>query len=103
MIGILIGQIVSSVLSYIPNSYFSAKLINYSIREQIKDFLPALVLSILINGIIFYTIQNIEYHPVIILILFGLSGGLIYLISSHLLKIPAYDLILSLVKSKIKH
>ncbi|WP_411687846.1 lipopolysaccharide biosynthesis protein [Acinetobacter indicus] len=100
VIGILIGQIISSILSYIPNSYFSAKLINYSIREQIKDFLPALVLSILISGIIFYTIQNIEYHPVIILILFGLSGGVLYLFGSHFLKLKAYTLAYNIIKDK---
>lgn len=100
VIGILIGQIISSILSYIPNSYFSAKLINYSIREQIKDFLPALVLSIIVSGIIFYTIQNIEYHPVIILILFGLSGGALYLFGSHLLKLKAYTLAYNIIKDK---
>lgn len=100
VIGILIGQIISSILSYIPNSYFSAKLINYSIREQIKDFLPALVLSILISGIIFYTIQNIEYHPVIILILFGLIGGVLYLFGSHFLKLKAYTLAYNIIKDK---
>ena len=40
IIGILIGQIIGSILSYIPNSYFSAKLINYPVREQLQDFLP---------------------------------------------------------------
>lgn len=100
VIGILIGQIVSSVLSYIPNSYFSAKLINYPAREQMKDFMPALILSILLGGIVFYVIQHIEWHPILILLVFGLSGGLLYLLGSHLLKLTAYISAYEMFKDK---
>jgi O-antigen/teichoic acid export membrane protein len=102
IIGILIGQIISSVLSYIPNSFFSEKLINYPVREQMEDFMPALILSLLIGTIIFYTTQHIEWHPTIILFVFGLSGGLLYLFSAYLLKISAYNLVHDAIKSKVK-
>lgn len=100
VIGILIGQIISSVLSYIPNSYFSSTLINYSTKEQMKDFMPALILSILLGGIVFYVIQHIEWHPILILLVFGLSGGLLYLLGSHLLKLTAYISAYEMFKDK---
>lgn len=100
VIGILIGQIISSVLSYIPNSYFSSTLINYSTKEQMKDFMPALILSILLGGIVFYVIQHIEWHPILILLVFGLSSGLLYLLGSHLLKLTAYISAYEMFKDK---
>ena len=42
VIGILIGQIIGSVLAYIPNSYFSAKLIDYAIESKSLTSCPAL-------------------------------------------------------------
>lgn len=42
---ILIGQITTSFINYIPNSYFSSKILNYSIKEQVSDFLPMLIIA----------------------------------------------------------
>lgn len=42
---ILIGQIITSFINYIPNSYFSSKILNYSIKEQVSDFLPILIIA----------------------------------------------------------
>ena len=39
---LLIGRIITSIVAYFLNSYYSADLINYSTKEQLKDILPSL-------------------------------------------------------------
>jgi len=90
VIGILIGQIVSSVLSYIPNSYFSAKLINYTIREQVADFMPGLALSGAVALMIYGTGFLIQWPAFVKLTVLALTAGILYLSGAHLLKLQAY-------------
>ena len=102
VIGILIGQIISSVICYIPNSYYSSKLINYSASEQVKDFLPALSLSLLLGGLTYTAVRHTDWHPMVTLALFGLGGALLYLILAHALRLQAYSSTLKLLRSKIR-
>jgi teichuronic acid exporter len=46
----LTGQIVVSVIAYFLNSYYSEKMIGYSVRTQILDVLPSFVISCLMGG-----------------------------------------------------
>ena len=55
--GMLIGQICTSVIAYIPNSYFAMKLVSYGPSEQMLDFTPALILSVVL-GLIAFTITK---------------------------------------------
>ena len=41
------GSVCTSFIAYFLNSYYSATLINYPTREQIKDILPTFIVSIL--------------------------------------------------------
>ncbi|MCB5161515.1 lipopolysaccharide biosynthesis protein [Marinomonas algarum] len=100
--GILIGQIISSVLSYIPNSYFSKRLIGYSVRQQLTDFLPGLVSSAVIAGFIFSLQAWVQWWALAELVVFGLLAGLMYLLSANLLKLHAYELTKELVLKKFK-
>lgn len=45
VLGILIGQIISSLIAYFPNSYFSQKLIGYSVVEQMQDVIFYFIVS----------------------------------------------------------
>lgn len=102
VIGILIGQIVSSVLAYIPNSYFSYRLIGYSIKEQLADFIPGLVLSALVAGLIFGLQAWVQWWALAELVVFGLLAGLLYLAGAHILKLQAYELTKELIMKKIQ-
>ena len=88
--GILIGQIIGSVLAYIPNSYFSAKLINYSTWEQVADVLPSLVLSAVV-ALLIVAADTLTYWPDFVgLIVFGFVAGFLYLAGAHILKLQPY-------------
>ena len=45
VIGILIGQIVGSVVAYVANSFFSESAVGYPPLEQVADFLPSLLVA----------------------------------------------------------
>ncbi|MBE0508068.1 MAG: lipopolysaccharide biosynthesis protein [Marinospirillum sp.] len=102
VIGILIGQIVTSVLAYLPNSYFAARLINYPAREQIKDFVPGLLLSMLLGGLVYTAVQILDWPAFTLLALLGTSGLVAYLLGAHLMKLQAYTLAREMIQTKLK-
>ncbi len=102
VIGILIGQIISSVLTYIPNSYYSSRLINYSAREQLADFMPILLLSGAIALFTYSLVLFIDWSAIIELLVFGTLAIILYLVGAHLLKLHAYILARQLITEKLK-
>ena len=88
--GILIGQIIGSVLAYIPNSYFSAKLINYSVREQVSDFMPSLVLTGAVAALIYGAGFLIQWTAFLKLMVLVFMTGFLYLSGAHFFKLQAY-------------
>ena len=99
---ILVGQIISSLICYIPNAYYSSKLINYSIREQFKDFLPSLLLSGMVAGLVYYLQFSLSLMPIIELFSLIVLAICLYLMSGFLLKLHAFQLVKELCMNKIK-
>jgi teichuronic acid exporter len=65
----LLGMIVLSITAYFINSFYSGKLINYSVREQIKDIMPSFLLSLVVS-LIAYSLKIIpDIHPALLLVL----------------------------------
>lgn len=100
--GILIGQIASSIISYIPNSYFSGKLIDYSAKEQIFDILPNLVLSGIIAILVYYCISMLILPALLELLLFGSLAGVTYIGASYIFKLDAIIAVEQIVKDTLK-
>jgi O-antigen/teichoic acid export membrane protein len=101
VIGILIGQIISSVLEYFPNSYFSARLINYPVREQIADFMPGLALSAVV-ALMIYSAGFFLNLPVFAeLLSLSIMACILYLTGAHVLKIQAYILTRQMIMEKL--
>lgn len=98
--GILVGQIVSSTLAYIPNSYFSIKLIDYSVPEQLQDFIPTLLLAVTMGGIMYVAGLFIPHNEFAYILMIGLVGAIFYFLTNHLLKMPAQLLLLQILKEQ---
>ncbi len=56
MYGLLYFQVISSFFAYFVNSWFSGKMINYGIKDQARDILPIILLS-LITGLIVWALD----------------------------------------------
>lgn len=76
---ILSGQIVASLFAYFINSYYSTTLVNYPVREQLLDVLPALTISALTGGGMYLAGSLIaEDAPVALLAAQGATGVILY-------------------------
>lgn len=93
VMAILIGQIVVAVVSYIPNAWFSRELINYSIREQLADFLPALLLATAVAGTTWWAVPAllVIWPAPVVLVVSGLLAGAAYLLLSCWLRFAAWQ------------
>lgn len=92
VIGILIGQIFSSVLAYIPNSYYSKRLINYPVKEQLLDFMPGLSLAVFIGLLMWLGQQNLVWSELTELLTLGFGGVMLYLAIAKLLRLEVIEL-----------
>jgi len=99
--GLLIGQVISSYIALIINTYYTAKFLEYSITEQLQDVLRILVLSLPMLFIIgtisyFFPAQNL-----LSLFLYLGFAGIIFIIGNLIIKPDIVRVLLSLVENKI--
>lgn len=102
IIAILLGQILSSVIAYLPNSFYSKKLIGYSVYEQLSDFLPGLLLSGMIGLSLWWLQQVLQWHQLSELLMLGSLAVIVYLLGAWLLKLRALDLAHDLLVNRFK-
>jgi O-antigen/teichoic acid export membrane protein len=101
--GLLLGQIATSFLAYIPNSYFSAKLISYPAKEQLVDVLPTLGIALFSGGIVFATglLQPGVNASILLFTSQVIIGGTCYLLISWLIKLEAQTHLWGVCKSRL--
>ncbi|PHR93457.1 MAG: flippase [Leeuwenhoekiella sp.] len=66
---ILLGQVIISIINYLPNSFFSMRLLGYGVKEQISDFVPTLIISLISSIAGFVVIRMIHWHPFYLILL----------------------------------
>ncbi|MFT6986928.1 MAG: O-antigen/teichoic acid export membrane protein [Psychromonas sp.] len=92
IIEIIIGQIAASIINYLPNVYFTSRLINYSAKEQLGDFIPVLIISVLIAAGIYWLEPILGINPSIKLILLSLLALFLYVLFTAIFNFQAYNL-----------
>jgi O-antigen/teichoic acid export membrane protein len=98
--GILIGQIILSVLEYIPNSYFSIKLIDYSALEQLRDFIPTLLVATAMGFFMYILGLVLPLDGFVYLLVVGLYGLMFYVTINYMLKIQAQLMLILIIREK---
>lgn len=86
----IIGMIFNSFFAYFINSYYSSKLIDYSMSEQIKDILPDFGISISMAIIVFFTQLTISLSPLLKLIIGVVLGFMLVIGLSRIFAIDVY-------------
>jgi teichuronic acid exporter len=99
--GLIIGQIVVSVISYYLNGHYAGKLIDYSFRQQSRDIAPYLGAAI-VMGVVIYAVTwfSTEMPISILIIQVGVGVG-IYLAACRLFRLSALAEIWSMVRQKV--
>lgn len=98
----IVGMIVNSVIAYYLNSYWSGKLIGYSVKEQIADISSPFFLAAGMGTLTFLAGIFIKSGPLVVLISQIITGGLVILVFSELIKLKPYIEIKSIVLESIK-
>ncbi len=101
--GILVGQVVNSIVIYVLNSFYTKKMINYSLLEQVKDVLPYILLSFiasLITHAIMYKDWFSKDFVLVTLTVFVTLSMVIYLTLAKILKLEAFESLLLILKRK---
>ncbi len=87
---ILLGQVAVSLVCYLVNTHYTGILINYSAREQIRDFSPYLGVAG-IMGVCVYTLQYVlPANLVVLLTLQVLAGATLFTVLVTALRLPAF-------------
>lgn len=101
--GLLYGQLFISITGLFFNGYFTGKLINYNVLEQIKDITLILVIS-LFPAVLIYFIDKVflvNYHDVVRLLSGATLGITCYFLLTLLFKLaPYFELKSILLKKK---
>lgn len=92
IIALIWGQVISSILSFFINSYYSGKFLDYSAWQQVKDILPLLGLG-LVAGIAVWMLDHqleaYHIHDLGRLLIGILSGACLYLGAAYILKMDS--------------
>ncbi len=95
---IALGGLLVGIMSSFINAYPNLKLLDYSYKEQIKDIMPSLILSI-IMGVIVYSILFFNMSPYITLTIQVFIGAIVYVVLAKLFRLECYEYIIHTIKS----
>ena len=101
--GLLLGQVLTSFLSYIPNSFFSVRLIQYPVSEQVRDVLPALAAALLSGGTVLAAGFLLPWgsRGVLFILFQGAIGCVSYLAFSTILGVESQKIFFSLLRERL--
>ena len=85
----LAGTLITSLISYYLNAYYSGPFLNYSIKEQVKDILPSFEVAVAM-AVSVYAMNFIPLNPFILLPLQIVTGAVITLAICEVTKLPEY-------------
>ena len=98
----LTGTLISSLIGYYLNAYYSGPFLNYSIKEQVKDILPSFGVAVAM-AVPVYAMSFIPLNPFILLPLQIVVGAVITLVICEATKLPEYMELKGIVNSLIKN
>lgn len=96
-----LSLLFTSVLSQLINSWPNAKLLGYSYAKQLKDMLPAIVLSI-VMGLVVYPISLFSWSDWLTLPVQVIVGAAVYIAGSVVFKLDSFNYLLSILKKFVR-
>jgi O-antigen/teichoic acid export membrane protein len=97
---IALGVVVSGLVSSLINAYPNHKLLNYSYREQWKDVMPSVLLSLIMGGAA-YSIQWLEMTAWVTLLVQGCIGIIIYFGLAKIFKLESFNYLTVTIKQMV--
>ncbi|MBE0505976.1 MAG: lipopolysaccharide biosynthesis protein [Marinospirillum sp.] len=101
VIGIVVSQVLATFLALVPNTYFSAKLVEYSLREQVTDVTKPIAAAILAGLSAFWVAEILQIHPAATLLFSGMVGTGIYVLASMIIRAEGLLMLWSKVRKRL--
>lgn len=97
----IVGMLLLSVISYFINSYYSGRLINYPVREQVIDILPTLLGAALTSGTVFTVSLLLSLTPFKLLVTQIITGIVVTLVFSESSRNSGYTEIKAILAERV--
>ena len=97
----ILGMWLNSIIAYYLNSFYSGRLINYPMKEQVIDILPGFILALSMGVTVYLSGRFLPADYFVKLIVQVILGILMVLVMSEVLKFNPYLEIKGIVLTKI--
>ena len=101
IIAMIYGQIATSCLAYFLNAYYTGKMLDYPITEQIQDLIPSLALASIMGGCVY----AFHYTPIVnqsaLLFVQIMTGIVLYAALCYIFRISSFMEVIEIVTSKL--
>ena len=92
--GLLIFQVIFSFVAFYINSFYSGRMIDYSIKEQLKDIMPLFALSAGVGAIVWglddFLRNRLHVNDIVRISSSGIAYFTIYMGICNFIKMPAF-------------
>jgi len=97
----LLGMIVLSFTAYFINSFYSGRLINYPVREQISDIMPSFLLSLFVSTAVYFMTMIPNVPPVLLLLMQLAILCLMTITLAKAFRLRSYDEVRNIIVDKV--
>lgn len=97
----IVGMMINTVIAYYLNSFWSGKMIGYSIKQQVSDILPGFVMALIMAGVVFGLGFMLPFKPLWRLLIQTAAGAIFVFVACELTQFKDYIFIKDLVFEKI--
>ena len=102
IMGLIWALVINSYIAYFINSYYSAELLDYSTIQQIKDVIPAFILSIFMGIVVYFSNKIFLLDNLLKLILQIIIGITVYVFLSITWKMEELKTVYEFIGSVLK-
>lgn len=100
-LAICFGNMIYNIIALVLNSRYNKELLNYTLKEEIKDIYKYMLISFIMQ-IIVYLVGMLNFNIYLKLIAQILIGIFIYVSSSKVLKLDGYNYCINFIKDLVK-
>lgn len=97
----IIAMIITSFIDFLFKAYYSGRLLNYTVWEQIKDFKYGVFLAICIGIVLFFIGKIGILNPIVTLLIQISTSVIIFIGLSEILRISEYMFIKGIIFEKL--
>lgn len=95
---IIVGQIINSFVSLLPNTYYTVRLIDYGIKDQLLDVIKPVLAAVIAAFSVHLIVIFSDLAPFYLLVVGSFGGIVIYSLLCRFLRVNAFEKILSRIK-----